>query len=294
MPGKRKRETATVSRNDVAETAEARSEDTTAGDAHDIFRRYFESQFEPLDLQPVKSARTAESEASESEEEEQEDDGSDEESGSEWDGISDAEGNGTKVEVVEYTSSHDSTSDAIDKKARKAFMNAKPPDLSKPLTAKSTSKKEEEEEAASYDDAMDLKNDLALQRLLKESHLLESANDLDPTGKNRHKALDLRVQSLGAKTSLFSQEKMPMSHRKGIKEKAATKEDRRRREARENGIILEKPTFKSSKSSAKRRERGIGGPSIGKFAGGTLNLSKGDIMSIQGPRKSAKGKKGRR
>ncbi|KAJ9318716.1 hypothetical protein DTO271D3_846 [Paecilomyces variotii] len=294
MPGNRKRETAAVSRNDVAETAEARSEDTAAGDAHDIFRRYFESQFEPLDLQPVKSARTAESDASESEEEEQEDDGSDEESGSEWDGISDAEGNGTKVEVVEYTSSHNSTSDAIDKKARKAFMNAKPPDLSKPLTAKSTSKKEGEEAAASDDDAMDLKNDLALQRLLKESHLLESANDLDPTGKNRHKALDLRVQSLGAKTSLFSQEKMPMSHRKGIKEKAATKEDRRRREARENGIILEKPTFKSSKSSGKRRERGIGGPSIGKFAGGTLNLSKSDIMSIQGPRKSAKGKKGRR
>jgi len=122
MPGKRKRETAAVSRNDVAETEEARSEDTAAGDAHDIFRRYFESQFEPLDLQPVKSARTAESEASESEEDEQEDDGSDEESGSEWDGISDAEGNGTKVEVVEYTSSHNSTSDAIDKKARKAFM----------------------------------------------------------------------------------------------------------------------------------------------------------------------------
>lgn len=163
--------------------------------------------------------------------------------------------------------------------------------MSKPLTAKSTSKKEEE---GSDDDAMDLKNDLALQRLLKESHLLESGNDLDPTGKNRHKALDLRAQSLGAKTSLFTQEKMPMSHRKGIKGKAATKEDRRRREAKENGIILEKPSFKPSKSSGKKRERGIGGPSIGKFAGGTLNLSKGDIMSIQGPRKSAKGKKGRR
>ncbi|GAD97912.1 hypothetical protein NFIA_036930 [Paecilomyces variotii No. 5] len=290
MPGKRKREAAAVSRSDKVESSESRSENTTAGDAHDIFRRYFESQFEPLDLPPIKSARTAESEASESEEGDQEDDGSDE-SGSEWDGISDAEGNGTQVEVVEYTSSHNNTSDEIDKKARKAFMNAKPPDLSKPVTAKSTSKKEEE---ASDDDAMDLKNDLALQRLLKESHLLESGNDLDPTGKNRHKALDLRVQSLGAKASLFTQEKMPMAHRKGIKGKAATKEDRRRREAKENGIILEKPIFKTSKSSGKKRERGIGGPSIGKFAGGTLNLSKGDIMSIQGPRKSAKGKKGRR
>lgn len=84
-----------------------------------------------------------------------------------------------------------------------------------------------------------------------------------------------------------------MSHRKGIQGKAASKEEKRRREAKENGIILEKPTFKS-KSSGKKRERGIGGPSIGKFAGGTLKLSKGDITSIQGKSMSSKGKKPRR
>ena len=91
-------------------------------------------------------------------------------------------------------------------------------DLDKPSTdPEPTSKKEEEEDAH---DSVNLKHDLALQRLLKESHLLDSADDLAPTGKNRLKALDLRMQSLGAKTSLYAQTKMPTAHRRGIKAKA--------------------------------------------------------------------------
>lgn len=119
--------------------------------------------------------------------------------------------------------------------------------------------------------------------------------------------MDLRLQDAGAKSSVFEQKKMPMSHRKGINAKAAKKEETRRQEARENGIILEKPTSSSKKTttatsrsannSNKRRERGIGGPSVGKFAGGTLKLSKKDISSIEGSKnkkmkkmKSSKGK----
>lgn len=141
-----------------------------------------------------------------------------------------------------------------------------------------TSKKEEEEDTH---DAMNLKHDLALQRLLTESHLLDSADDLAPTGKNRLKALDLRMQSLGAKDSLYAQNKMPTAHRRGIKAKAATKEDKRRREAKENGIILEKPSKVSKSSNNGRRERGVGGSSVGKFSGGTLNLNKQDIARVQ-------------
>lgn len=139
-----------------------------------------------------------------------------------------------------------------------------------------------------------LQNDLALQRLLKESHLLESGtSDLNPTGKNRHKALDLRLQALGAKKSIFEQKKMPKSHREGIQNKIIKTEANRRREARENGIILEKPVFKQQKSSGKRRERGIGAPAVGKFSGGTLKLSRHDLASIQGPsRRGSKGGKG--
>jgi hypothetical protein len=143
-------------------------------------------------------------------------------------------------------------------------------------------------------EAENLKNDFALQRLLKESHLLESASDLNPTGVNRHKALDLRLQSLGAKKSIFGQQKMPKSHWVGIQAKATNKEDTRRREARENGIILEKPTFKSKGNANKRRERGIGAPSIGKFAGGTLRLSSRDLVGMKSSRGSKGAKRGRR
>lgn len=80
-----------------------------------------------------------------------------------------------------------------------------------------------------------------------------------------------------------------MSHRKGIISKATRKEDIRRREARENGIILEKPL--KQKSKAARRERGVGGPGVGKFAGGTLRLSQRDVSAITGPKRSAVGKK---
>lgn len=149
-------------------------------------------------------------------------------------------------------------------------------------------------------DAANLKNDLALQRLLNESHLLDSASDLNPTGKNRHRALDMRMQSIGANSSLYKQKNMPMSQRKGIEEKVAYRDEKRRREARENGIILEKPAPPSSKKKApEKRERGVGGPSVGKFAGGTLNLSKKDLMDIQGPKHTGrkgkgKGNKGRK
>lgn len=96
---------------------------------------------------------------------------------------------------------------------------------------------------------------------------------------------------------------MPMSHRKGIIGKASKREETRRREAKENGIILERPSFSAigknkrgrvgGGGGAMRKERGIGGPSVGKFTGGTLRLSKKDISDIQGPRKAGtKGKIG--
>lgn len=92
------------------------------------------------------------------------------------------------------------------------------------------------------------------------------------------------MQSLGAKSSLFTQVKMPLSHHRGIIAKAKQREASRRKEAKENGIVLEK---KSKEGSAKnvRRERGVGGPAIGKFKDGTLKLSRRDVSDIQGPQK---------
>jgi hypothetical protein len=145
------------------------------------------------------------------------------------------------------------------------------------------------------DEAANLKKDLALQRLLAESHLLDSSSSTDISGVNRHKATDLRLQSLGAKTSILRQEKMPMSHRKGIISKQSEREEKRRREARENGIILEKVRGGTKGQKQGRRDRGVGGPGVGKFSGGTLRLSRKDIFDIEGPRQkfSPRGSRGK-
>ena len=144
-----------------------------------------------------------------------------------------------------------------------------------------------DEEDAS--ESANLKKDLALQRLLSESHLLDSASNPTTVGKNRHKATDLRLQALGSKGSIFKQEKMPIAIRKGIISKQNEKENARRREARENGIVLEKAKMKEKRGNEARRDRGVGNPNVGKFSGGTLKLSKKDISDIEGPRSGVGG-----
>lgn len=141
-------------------------------------------------------------------------------------------------------------------------------------------------------DAANLKKDLALQRLLKESHLLDpkSSLSLSHSGQNRHRVLDLRLQDVGSKSSVFAQQKMPLAQRKGITAKAREREELRRREAQENGIILEKAT-KSKKKDGSIRQRGIGAPSVGKLQGGMLKLSKKDVAQIEGPKQVARHKR---
>ncbi|KAJ5183110.1 hypothetical protein N7492_000726 [Penicillium capsulatum] len=294
MVGKRKRETAVISRSKNAKDASPSPADSPADNAQDVFRKYFEAQFEPLDVpnKPMNNSSPEKEDGGDSG-----DDSEVSESGTDRDGLSEASDDSNQVEVVEHKAPQ-LVGDRMDKQARKAFMNAKPPsslDNAEKKPAKSNTKDEEEDDAA---DAENLKHDLALQRLLKESHLLDSAEELAPTGKNRLKALDLRMQSLGAKTSLYDQQKkMPTAHRRGINAKAASKEDKRRREAKENGIVLEKPNKVTKSSNNGRRDRGIGGSSIGKFSGGTLNLSKQDLISMKSSKSrpgKGKGKTGRR
>ena len=129
-------------------------------------------------------------------------------------------------------------------------------------------------------DAQDLKNDIALQKLLRESHLLrQEGSSFAPSGKSRHKATDLHLQKLGSKHSILGQERMPMSHRKGITAKATEREMTRRKEAREAGIILE--TGVKIKQKRVQRDRGVGKPTVGRFKGGTLHLTSRDVASIE-------------
>jgi hypothetical protein len=138
-----------------------------------------------------------------------------------------------------------------------------------------------------------MKNDIALQRLLAESHLLsgDASQGYDPKGKARLKALDLRFQALGSKESVFAQGNMPMNMRKGIHNKNRGREEKRRNDAKEAGIILEKVVKK--KKDIGRRDRSIGAPAVGKFRSGLLTLSKKDIMDVQS-RKGQRGRKGKR
>ena len=95
---------------------------------------------------------------------------------------------------------------------------------------------------------------------------------------------------MGSETSIFAQKNMPLAQRKGITAKITEKEELRRREAQENGIILEKARKRKREDNI-MRQRGIGAPSVGKFQGGMLKLNKKDIAEIEGPIKIARRKR---
>ncbi|KAI9818558.1 MAG: hypothetical protein M1827_000617 [Pycnora praestabilis] len=277
MPGKRKRK---ESQNPETLKVRASSEDDEELEA--VFRRHFEARFKPLKerkhkTQPIHHV------LGQTDQEENDDDESD------WDGLSGNEGE-AKVEVVEHAATDSST--VMHPKAElKSFMTPKPPSAGTKTGGTSIPKRiqpPDSEEAAT--DAANLKKDLALQRLLTESHLLDPTSSLSPLGSNRHKATDLRLLSMGSKASILTQERMPMSHRKGIAAKASEKEETRRREAKENGIILERA--KTAKKRDGIRQRGFGAPVVGRFKGGMLRLSKRDVADIEGPKVRVKERRG--
>jgi hypothetical protein len=103
----------------------------------------------------------------------------------------------------------------------------------------------------------------------------------------------LRLLELGSKTSIFAQKNMPKHQRVGIQKKKEDREFERRREAKENGIVLERVKREGTDGrgggfgGSNKRERGIGNPSVGRFSGGTLKLSQRDVDGITGPPKSS-------
>jgi hypothetical protein len=294
--GKRKRE---VTQQKPRKAAHVEARDTSSADEEDqrlkaIFQKHFEAQFKPLPEKKVKRRQIEVVEEAEEVEADEDD----------WEGFS-SEDEDAPVQVVEYSDARgdeDGISRIASKRELKAFLSGKVPTSSTTPTSTTTSTMRKAADASDDEDTkLNLKNDLALQRLLTESHLLDSTNatsSLEASGKNRLRALDLRMQSLGASTSVFDGGKMPMAMRQGITAHRAGKEEKRRREARENGIILEKE--KRAKTFEGRREKGIGGPVVGKFKGGMLTLSKRDVRGIEGSGEGRRrsgaggGKKGRR
>lgn len=157
------------------------------------------------------------------------------------------------------------------------------------------------------DSAAFLANDLALQRLIAESHILSAAGGnashwqsqhaastaantrAFSTGRTIRKTTDMRVQALGAKESILAQAKMPMAMRKGIVTTAVSKEEKRRREARENGIILEREV-KKAKMKKKGGGRPVDLPAVGRMRGAELRISAREAKAIAASGKGAGGK----
>ncbi|KAI0969334.1 hypothetical protein F4678DRAFT_440087 [Xylaria arbuscula] len=275
----------------------------------------FGAEFKSL-LATVKPTPTSapESEIEKEDEEEEsasDSDGSDEGS---WGGISEDEADddssapSTVIEVISHTDSYTATTDTLDKRESRAWLSSRPPIANSADGASSANKKGKpttaEEDAPSL-----LKNDLALQRLLAESHLFSPAGSGDSSdgastehvGRNRHLATDLRLAALGSKASIYRQQKMPMSFRKGIQAAATGRETKRRHEARENGIVLERPAAGGKKVGGKAKRSGGGGgaidaPAVGRMNSGMLKLSKRDIADIEGggPRRGSTFTKKRR
>ncbi|EHK16720.1 uncharacterized protein TRIVIDRAFT_6913, partial [Trichoderma virens Gv29-8] len=288
-------------------------------DAQEIFRRHFEAQFLPLPEAKRKAQAVEEDDGSEDDS-----DGSGSEGG-EWDGLSneddeeeddieedddddeeeeeEEEDDTPVIEVVDHSVSQAPKTNTMSKRELKAFMSSRPPDQTsspKPAVQPTSSKSS----SALPEDAPSLlAQDLELRRLIAESHLLQTNKPLSlaaalsttsspnaqpkafSAGRIRQKALDMRIQALGSKTSILKQEKMPMHMRKGINAAVVEREAKRRREAKESGVILERETGKKKRRDRKSGGGGGGfGPAVGRLKGAELRISERDVKKIEGTR----------
>ncbi|KAI5850225.1 hypothetical protein DFP73DRAFT_582628 [Morchella snyderi] len=233
---------------------EEHTDATDGPDAMEVFRRHFESQFAPLpEVRGARASKKKKGEELGKKEErrrrkkanmesvrEDEDEGG---SGSEWEGLSDGQGDRKPAapEVIHFTSGDPLLKTAkLPKSILKPFISTKPPSslphTATPATPASTKTPDSDGEDSATTEAQLRQNDLALQRLLRESHLLDA--NLEATGKNRLKAIEARVQALGG-TDL-TKHKMPMAARVWMEKSRRAREEKRRREAREAGIVLER------------------------------------------------------
>ncbi|KAL6811017.1 hypothetical protein GGI42DRAFT_349976 [Trichoderma sp. SZMC 28013] len=289
-------------------------------DAQEIFRRHFEAQFLPLPEAKRKAKAVEEEDGSEDdsgseggdwdglsneddEDEDEVEDGEDEDDDEEEEEDED-EDDTPVIEVVDHSVSQAPTTSTMSKRELKAFMSSRPPDQTsspKPTAQPPSSSKSS---AALPEDAPSLlAQDLELRRLIAESHLLQTNKPLSlaaalsttsspnaqpkafSSGRVRQKALDMRIQALGSKTSILKQEKMPMHMRKGINAAAVEREAKRRREAKETGVILERETGKKKKRDRKSGGGGGGfGPAVGRLKGAELRISERDVKKIEGTR----------
>ncbi|KUI54349.1 hypothetical protein VP1G_01695 [Cytospora mali] len=259
-----------------------------------------------------------------------EEDEEDQEDDDDWDGLSGEEDDDdeaetdseedNQVEVVDHSKPLATSTltpqslMGMTKREMRAYLSSRPPDAlseaeqskAKQLLLKKAPDDDNNDDGTQNEDSKALlAKDLELQRLISESHILSASNPFNTTtsgaaklpfagGRTRALTTDLRLQGLGSKGSIFAQQKMPMGMRKGITGAKASREERRRREAKENGIILERPAGDvnggGGKNKKKRRSGGGGGsrrdlavdmPGMGRMKGGELRLSKREVRAVE-------------
>ena len=210
-----------------------------------------------------------------------------------------------------FTLNHLQDAEILDKASYKKFMSSKPPTSSTPgapNTAKPSRTSVDTNKAEDQADLLNASHDATLSRLLHTSDLLTPSGASQSTPKSNHALLQrLLSTNLPQPSEPQVRQKMPISHARGIAAKQLRAEQTRRREAREAGIILERPNGTNRSGNGDDRERkkrrtaaGISAPGIGKFERGsaTVRLSERDVSAIQGSggggREGGKGRGGGR
>lgn len=295
--------------------------------AMEIQRRNFEAQFGSLESMGYedKSAKARASSSDDSSEES-------EESGDEtqfhgFDGeaslsaeemeqsSSDESEEEIKPKVVKLTESH--TPVIVSKKDQRVARSGRALTLleleEKERKALNLSKKQQAKGAKEDED--NLENDLKLQRLLSESHILANTMDFSgadltmqtldydaPIGNSRRRILDQRIRDISSMNGNARRklEKMPMNMRKGLIKSREERVSKYEKEAREAGIILSKvrkgelrnidmgkgvtpasDRLGVGKSQNRRvRDRGLKIHSVGKSTRNGLRISQKEIEKV--------------
>ncbi|KAH3666243.1 hypothetical protein OGAPHI_004432 [Ogataea philodendri] len=206
------------------------------------------------------------------------------------------------------------------KEHKKILKSGKPISLEELKRKKRAREQQELKDSKTKEDKDDIKNDIALDRLLNESHILaetrakaysgadltlETLDHENPTGKARVKTLQNRLQKVSEVNGKDGQklEKMPMNMRKGMVKAQLQRIEKYEREAKDAGIVLAKKKKgefrqiggrgtksidtrigKGIKKDHRIRDRGLKINSIGKSTRNGLIISQKDVDRINGKR----------
>lgn len=125
-----------------------------------------------------------------------------------------------------------------------------------------------------------LKHDAELQKLLRESSLLKSTDDIQ--SQNRQKSLQLHLETLGFNQVGDKPGNVPMAIQVGISRKRRQRQQKLIEEAKAANIVLPKSALDQNKKPKRKKwgESGLHELSVGKFQSGCLKISKSKIKAI--------------